>query len=144
MDLIHDDQSTPPPLDELAALVQSETDTFALTIGNYFDQAMRRSKRKFPGWVLTSTPFSLAEAHRLRGVFIAYRDLPSETIRSLPRPSSALSYVMEAESTEPYASATAEFTREDLLAGALLGSHPETLSSDVRESLVAWLGLNGS
>lgn len=143
MDL-HEANSSPPPLDELAARIQSETDAFALLIGNLMDQGLRRNKAKFERWVLTSTPFSISEAHRLRAVFIAYRDLPAETVRDLPRPSSALSYVFDPVDTAPWMSPTNEFSREDLLAGALLGGHPENLGGDVRQHLCSWLGIASS
>lgn len=139
---LHAGDGTPRPLDELAALVQSEVDAFALTIGNLMDQAMRRNKAKFSRWVQESTPFSMAEANRLRTIFIAYRDLPQEAITSLPRPSSALTYTFESLDTTPWLSPTQGFSRGDLLAGALLGSHPEHVSADVLRLLREWIGVD--
>ena len=129
-----------PTLDELANRIQSEVDAFALTIGNYMDQAKRRNARRFMQWVQADTPFSLAEAERLRVIAIAYRDLPPEAVAELPRPSSALSYVLESADTAPFMSATRDFTREDIVAGALLGGHPENLGLEVLDRLRAWLG----
>lgn len=139
--VLHDPEGTPlPPLEELGALVQSEVDAFALTIGLLMDKAQRRNVRKFGAWVEMSTPFTLAEAERLRAVAVSYRDLPKEVIVSLPRPSSALSFVFEDVSNSSFLSATAGFSREDIIAGGLLGGHPENLSADVRALLSEWLG----
>lgn len=120
--------------------MQSEVDAFALMIGNLFDQARRRSRSRYMAWVSGSTPFTLQEAERLRAVAVAYRDLPPDVVKGLPRPSSALSFVFEEEDPTPYLSATHQFSRMDLAVGALLGGHPEELSSDVRALLMAWLG----
>lgn len=144
MSLGHPDQGTPlPTLEELSARIQAEVDAFALTIGLHMDRARRRSARRYARWVQDDTPFTLAEAERLRAIAIAYRDLPTEATTGLPRPSSALSYVLEYADTTPYLSATREFSREDIAAGALLGGHPENLSSDVKERLARWLGQTG-
>jgi hypothetical protein len=113
--------------------------TIGVTIGSLMDQARRRNRQKFRQWIRQSTPFQVAEAERLMTVAIAYRDLPAETIRSLPRPSSALTYVFEDVDTRPYESSTSAFSRADLLAGALLAAHPDELSTDVGLMLRAWL-----
>lgn len=129
------------PLEELGARIQSEVDAFALLMGNLLGQAKRQSRARYMAWVSAATPFTLQEAERLRAVAEAYATLPPEVVRGLPRPSSALSFVFEAENPEPYLSATHQFSRLDLAVGALLGGHPEELSTDVRALLVGWLGL---
>lgn len=126
-------------LSELAAIVHAEVDTFALTVGNLMLAARERAPSRFERWVREDTPFTVAEALRLVHVALAYRDLPSQTVVSLPRPSSALSYVFEEADTAPYLSPTNRFSREDLAAGALLGGDPAALSVDVRSQLEQWL-----
>lgn len=128
------------PLEDLAARIQSETDAYALTIGALFERAKLRSRSRYMAWVRDATPFTLAEAERLRAVAVAYRELPAEALRGLPRPSFALSFVFEDQDPTPFLSATHQFSRLDLAVGALLGGHPEELSSDVRAALLAWLG----
>lgn len=131
---------TPPPLPELAARIQAEADAFALTMGLLFDQAKLRNRGRYSSWVRSDTPFTLAEAERLRAIAVCYRDLPEAAVKGLPRPSSALSFVLEEADPKPFESSTHLFSREDLLVGGLLGSHPEALGSDVRRLLVEWLG----
>lgn len=137
---LHEVKVPLPPLEDLAAAIQTEVDSFALAIGNLMDMAQRRNKAKFEKWVEAETPFTLAEAHRLRRIFVAYRDLPAESEAELPRPSSALTYVLDSGDTEPWLSPTQEFSREDLLVGALLGGHPENVVGDLRKRLASWLG----
>jgi hypothetical protein len=114
-------------------------DAFALTIGELMDQALRRNKAKFERWVMTDTPFSLPEAHRLRRIALLYKG-DRESDAALPRPSSALTYTFDVLDAEPWLSPTQEFSREDLLVGALLGGHPENVAEDLRARLSAWLG----
>lgn len=128
------------PLPVLASQIRDLADGFALAIGDLMDQAMRRNKAKYSMWVRTETPFTLDEAERLRKMAILYRDLPSEAARELPRPSAALSYVMEDEDPTPYLSPTATLSSLDLAAGCLLGASPEELSGPVLEALRAWAG----
>lgn len=139
MDL-HERKRTPPPLSDLADAIQVEVDSYALTIGELMDQARQRNKAKYERWVETETPFTLPEAERLRKVAVCYRELPSERVAELPRPSSALTYTFVSSDSEPYLSPTAEFSREDLLVGALLGGHPENVGADLRLRLLAWMG----
>jgi hypothetical protein len=139
MDL-HEPNDTPPPLTDLADAIALEVDAFALVIGDLFDKAKRRNKAKYERWVEMATPFTLQEADRLRTIAISYRDLPEESRADLPRPSSALSYTFENVDTEPWLSPTQEFSREDLLTGALMGGHPENLAEDLRRRLLAWMG----
>lgn len=139
MDL-HERKGTPPPLNDLADAIQVEVDTYALTIGELMDQAKRRNKAKYERWVETQTPFTLPEAERLRKMAVCYRELGSEQVAELPRPSSALTYTFVSTDSEPYLSPTSEFSREDLLVGALLGGHPENVGADLRLRLLAWMG----
>lgn len=139
MDL-HERKRTPPPLSDLADAIQVEVDSYALTIGELMDQAKRRNKAKYERWVETETPFTLPEAERLRKMAVCYRELAPEQVAELPRPSSALTYTFVSTDSEPYLSPTAEFSREDLLVGALLGGHPENVGADLRLRLLAWMG----
>lgn len=109
-------------------------------MGLLFEQAKRRNRARYATWVRCDTPFTLAEAERLRAIAVCYRDLPEDAVKSLPRPSSALSFVLEEADPAPYASATHQFSREDLLVGGLLGSHPEAVSPDVMRMLKDWMG----
>lgn len=131
-------QGTPLPV--LASQIREEADTFALRIGALMQEAMERNKAKYSMWVRTETPFTLEEAERLRKISIAYRELPSEVCRELPRPSAALSYVMEDEDPTPYLSPTARLSTLDLAAGCLLGGSPEELNDSVLEAIRAWVG----
>lgn len=131
-------QGTPLPV--LAAQIQQIADAFALAIGNLMEEAMRRNKAKYSMWVRTETPFTLEEAERLRKIALAYRELPAETVSLLPRPSSALSYVMEDDDPTPYLSPTARLSTLDLAAGCLLGGSPEELTDQVLADLRAWVG----
>ena len=134
----HMTQRTPLPV--LASQIREEADSFALRIGNLMQEAIERNKAKYSMWVRTETPFTLEEAERLRKIALAYRELPSEVCRELPRPSSALSYVMEDEDPTPYLSPTARLSTLDLAAGCLLGGSPEELTDQVLADLRAWVG----
>lgn len=143
MDL-HDRNGTPPPLSDLADAIQTEVDAFALSIGLLMDRAQQRNKAKFERWVEKETPFTLTEAHRLRRMAVLYRELPGDSRAHLPRPSAALTYTFKEVDTQPWMSTTQEFSREDLLIGALLGGHPENVAGDLRARLLAWVGIHES
>lgn len=137
---LHERKRTPPPLRDIADAIQVEVDSYALTIGELMDQAQRRNKAKYERWVEEETPFTLPEAERLRKIAVCYRELSPEQAAELPRPSSALTYTFVSTNSEPWLSPTQEFSREDLLVGALLGGHPENVAEDLRLRLLAWMG----
>lgn len=139
MERLHRDHGSPPPLDELTEDVRSACDRFALEAGWLLQLARDRNRRKYRQWVATSTPFTLAEAERLRAIYVGNRDLPPEIAAQLPRPSMALTYAFTptGENLEP--SPTRNFSQADLLASALTSLDPSDLSVEAVDLLTGWL-----
>lgn len=128
----------------IATLLGDEADRFALESGRLLEHGYQRNKYKYPAWVRNSTPFTPAEAGRLRAIWLAYSLLPESVTVDLPRPSMAMTYTFEWYSPSPITSATTEFSNEDIVVGGLLGMSADNLSPDIRARLNRWLQSPGT
>lgn len=81
----------PVALREITERIYSRFDRFALDLGRDLQEAYEiAGKRGFERWVDDCLPFGVDKARRLRAIHLAYRELPVDKLRQLPRPMQAL------------------------------------------------------
>ena len=140
MDRLHLAERTPRPLDELSDVIVDACNRFALEVGELLAEAKERNRQKYRRWVHDHTPFTVAEADRLRAIYLGRRDLPPKIAEQLPAPRMALTYAFAPTADNADPSPTRDFTQADLLVGALVGLDREDLTGVAVDMLREWLG----
>ena len=90
-DVLHFKHSTPiERLDEIETEVFQVVDQMCLRVGELLWEAREINPSGFQDWVNERMPFGVDTAKRLSAIFLAYRELPAESVAKLPRPWQAM------------------------------------------------------
>jgi len=85
---------SPAPLPERLLEIEVEVfeavDRMCLRVGELLYEAQQLDRAGFQSWVEDRMPFGFDKARRLVAIYLAYRELPAETIARLPRPWQAM------------------------------------------------------
>lgn len=92
-EVVHLTDGTPMllTLDQIGAEIYQTIDRMALRVGELLVHARQMVKRsEYERWVAEELPFGLDKAKRLRAIYLAFSELPEDTVKKLPRPWQAL------------------------------------------------------
>lgn len=140
MDSTHSAETTPRTFEELTEAIVNLANRFALNAGMLLQEGKERNRQKYRRWVHDQTPFTVAEADRLRAIYLGRRELPPEIADQLPAPRMALTYAFAPTGENRAPSPTRDFTEADLLVAALVNLDREDLSGVGVDLLRQWLG----
>lgn len=136
------DSSAPAERTEIVDHVLSLLDSMCLQLGGLLESAPRRNYDEWAAWVETDLPFTVEEARRLRGVYLAHKLFTADIIEGLPKPWRALWTIPAARigrGMPRHATQAKRVSAPELLATRLLASDPNDVSMDVVSSLARWL-----
>lgn len=143
-------------LSEMTVEIYDTVDRMVMRVGELLDRGHRMYPDEWKRWVTEDLPFGLDTARRLRGVYLAYKHLPPETLARLPRAWQALFAIRHldldaalemgqigpattvTEALELVRGRPERFTEADVVAGKLMGFSPGMLSADVLDQLREW------
>lgn len=150
--------------------IYSAIDGMVLTVGGLLFEARSTDPDGFNAWVTNELPFSVDTARRLIAIYLAYRELPAETLARLPKPWQAL-FALRALNREELlegvesgvinpsmtieqarrlartkrrAVVSVRYTSADLQAGALMDCDPNDIDPMVWAALIRWMSLRAS
>lgn len=165
--IVHGPDATrlPSTLPEITDAIYARIDAFVLEIGALLHHAFTNHRAVYDDWVETQLPFGLDKARRMRMIYVAYRELPTETLARLPAPwqslyaltridRPALEAAIEDGTVHPDLTVretcevvaglngreTKRHTEADLVAAKLASLPPESLTPPARDLLQQWLG----
>lgn len=136
------DSSAPAERAEIVDHVLALLDSMCLQLGGLLESAPRSNFDEWASWVEAELPFTVEEARRLRGVFLAYKLFTADIVEDLPKPWQALWTIPAARigrGMPRHATQAKRVSAPELLATRLLASDPNGVSTDVVSSLERWL-----
>lgn len=167
-DVVHLHEST-SRLAQIETEVFETVDRMCLRVGALMFEARELDGPGFQAWVNERMPFGYDTARRLVAIYLAYRELPAESIAKLPRPWQAMfalrhwsggrleealasgeigpnTTVVEAQQRARAWSSQGQvgrvrprYSTADLAAGKLLACDPDEVNPDVFRALSAWI-----